>query len=186
MAKSGCKEISIGVESGNQEILEKYNKRLDLDKVFEGARIMRDVGIVFDAFIMLGHPDEDEKSLKKSELLLEKINARKSWIFILTPFPGSKFYNQLRAEGRIIEANWDRYLEDNTELLFKHDKLDSKTLQKYLVAMKYKFDRDLQKQTLSLVVFIKALKLAIYYPGEFLEIIGMIIQRNRRRYFSKH
>jgi radical SAM superfamily enzyme YgiQ (UPF0313 family) len=109
MKKSGCVEMQIGVESGDQQILDNVNKNLDLGAVEKTFAAIRDVGINSWATFILGNDSEDEDSIEKSIKFARKINPTYCSFIILLPFPGSKIYERYKRKGFIKTDDWDRY-----------------------------------------------------------------------------
>jgi len=66
MAKAGCHTIIFGVESGNDETLSKYNKKMQLENVYKTLKECREAGIRVAATFMLGLPGEDEIQAHKT------------------------------------------------------------------------------------------------------------------------
>ena len=66
MATAGCREVSLGFESGSQVILEEMNKRFDADEVRKAAKALADHGIRRMGFVMLGGPGETKASALES------------------------------------------------------------------------------------------------------------------------
>jgi radical SAM superfamily enzyme YgiQ (UPF0313 family) len=66
MARAGCAEVSLGFESGNNEILRALNKRFDTGEIRQANRIFKDYGIRRMGFLMLGGPGETRKSVAQS------------------------------------------------------------------------------------------------------------------------
>ena len=66
MAAAGCAEVSLGFESGNNEILRALNKRFDTGEIRQANRIFKDYGIRRMGFLMLGGPGETRKSVAQS------------------------------------------------------------------------------------------------------------------------
>lgn len=94
---SGCDSLTIGVESGDQEVLDKIiMKNLSLSKVIDVAGAAKEIGLRLKAFFMLGFPGEKIENMKKTfefgKLLSVKYNVE--WSFsIATPLPGTELYN---------------------------------------------------------------------------------------------
>ncbi len=66
MARAGCREVSLGFESGNEEILWAMNKRFSPDAVRRISRILGDYGIRRMGFLLLGGPGETRESVEES------------------------------------------------------------------------------------------------------------------------
>jgi len=56
MKTSGCRLIHVGIESGNQEILNKNSKGIELQKVKETVRRAKRIGLEVYGYFMLGLP----------------------------------------------------------------------------------------------------------------------------------
>lgn len=66
MARAGCSEVSLGFESGNNDILRALNKRFDTGEIRQANRILKDYGIRRMGFLMLGAPGETRKTVAQS------------------------------------------------------------------------------------------------------------------------
>jgi len=66
MAKSGCEQVALGFESGNEQILRMMNKRFTLTEVREASEILSDFGIRQMGFLLLGSPGETRQSVQES------------------------------------------------------------------------------------------------------------------------
>ena len=66
MAKSGCEQVALGFESGNEQILRMMNKRFTLMEVREASEILSDFGIRQMGFLLLGSPGETRQSVQES------------------------------------------------------------------------------------------------------------------------
>ena len=109
-ARSGCVSLSIGLESINQESLHGIKKDFNQAKRFRAdIAALRAKGIQVIALIMVGldgdTPDTFGRTLQF--LLDSKVSFLK--LFTPCPYPGTKFYDDLAREGRIIDGNWARY-----------------------------------------------------------------------------
>ena len=66
MAGAGCCEVSLGFESGNNDILRALNKRFDTGEIRQANRILTEYGIRRMGFLMLGAPGETRKTVAQS------------------------------------------------------------------------------------------------------------------------
>jgi len=66
MARAGCREISLGFESGSDHMLASLNKRFNAQEVRSVARMFADAGIFRRGFLLLGGPGETRESVEES------------------------------------------------------------------------------------------------------------------------
>ena len=66
MAKAGCKEVSLGCESGSGRILRSMNKKFKTEDVRQVSDILKDYGIRWMGFLLLGGPDESKETVEES------------------------------------------------------------------------------------------------------------------------
>jgi radical SAM superfamily enzyme YgiQ (UPF0313 family) len=66
MAQAGCREVSLGFESGNQEMLNRMNKKFDLRTITRTACLLHKYGIRQTGFLLLGGPGETRSSVAES------------------------------------------------------------------------------------------------------------------------
>ncbi len=108
--KSGCKGILLGLESVNQETQKDINKRINsVDEYEDLIRKLHDKGILIMGCFAFGS-DEDEKDVfeRTAKLCIDaKIDLPR--FSIITPFPGTPFYNDLKEQDRITETDWSLY-----------------------------------------------------------------------------
>jgi radical SAM superfamily enzyme YgiQ (UPF0313 family) len=66
MAMAGCKEVSLGFESGCERILHSMNKVFSRDDVRQNSEMLADHGIQQMGFLLLGGPGETRESVEES------------------------------------------------------------------------------------------------------------------------
>ncbi len=110
LAAAGCKMMSIGIESGVPEVLKSINKKISLDQIHKAVSIMKNLGISYDFFMLLGSGDEYDtpEIIEKNIKFFSKLPGL-ILISILTPFPGTAIYEKLKQEKRIRHYNWENY-----------------------------------------------------------------------------
>jgi radical SAM superfamily enzyme YgiQ (UPF0313 family) len=105
----GTYSIAFGVESGNQNILDRVNKNLKLEQIKEAFRLARRVGLETWAFFMIGLPGETQETIKDTVNFAIKLNPDVAKFHILKPFPGSQVYNELKEQGLLLDADFSHY-----------------------------------------------------------------------------
>src|SRR3989338_1045884 len=93
MKESGCYEVSIGIESGNQDILDKIvKKNLKLERVYNGVRLLRKYGIRTNGFFIVGFPGESIENMRETFRFARSLRLNASFLMAASPLPGTKLY----------------------------------------------------------------------------------------------
>ena len=109
-AKSGCKQLFLGLESISQASLDEAHKRFN--QVEDYSRIIERIhsyGIAVQAGIVFGFDCDTPSIFSETLDFLEQAGVQNATFNILTPFPGTALYQKLEAQGRILTRDWDRY-----------------------------------------------------------------------------
>ena len=124
MAKSGCCNVFVGMETIHADILDKMNKKHNSIKDYEIAYnncIKYDIPI--SVGIILGY---DGDTLDRAREVFKYINSRQYFMAIFTtffPFPATPAYEKLKKEKKLVNDEW--WMSDNDPFLtpiIKYDK----------------------------------------------------------------
>ena len=74
MARAGCKEVSLGFESGAEPVLQALNKQFNPQEVRRVSRILGDYGVQRMGFLLLGGPGETRESVEQSLTFADSLN----------------------------------------------------------------------------------------------------------------
>lgn len=129
MKSAGCFGISIGVESGSQEILNKIQKQIDVDRLKQVSKMIKEMDINLHLFFSVGHADETENSLKMTERMINELNPDTLNVARVNPFPSTKIYKDAIKENRFVFKNWHDY-----HMRLMH--LDDDTFRKHFLRMR--------------------------------------------------
>ena len=66
MVAAGCRQISLGFESGSEQMLKNLNKQFTLNDVSAVSEIFAEQGIERMGFLLLGGPGETRQSVEES------------------------------------------------------------------------------------------------------------------------
>ena len=109
MKAAGCWQISYGVETGSQRLLDLIQKGIRIDRIEKTFRLTKEVGISIRAFFMLGLPTETRADSLKTIALAKRLDARWSQFTLFTPFPGTTLYELAIKEGGLRSDNWSDF-----------------------------------------------------------------------------
>lgn len=89
MRDSGCKEIILGFESGNQQILNNLQKSVTVEQNLRAMKLVKESGIQLKIGIIVGSPGETWESIKDTMKLLRECPPDFWNVSVFTPYPGS-------------------------------------------------------------------------------------------------
>ena len=106
MKKSGCWMIFFGMESLDEDVLRAVDKKTSPAQNLRAIELAQEAGIEVRANFIIGCPDETPEKVKKELKLLCKANPDYVKFNIMTPYPGTKIYEQIK------QGMWGTMLED--------------------------------------------------------------------------
>jgi radical SAM superfamily enzyme YgiQ (UPF0313 family) len=113
MKLAGCDKIAVGVESGNQKILDAMGRNITLNKMRAGVRKIKEAGFILHATSMIGYPGETLKTIEDTEKFIKEINPDTFFVYIATPYPGTKLYDLAERRNLLLHKNWSEYTSFN-------------------------------------------------------------------------
>lgn len=99
MKKAGCHTIMIGVESALQEILDRYCKKMTLEKIRDAFSLCKRLKLATLAHYIMGLPGEDVVSQLKLIRLAKEIDSDYASFNIATPQAGTTFREEAIKNG---------------------------------------------------------------------------------------
>jgi radical SAM superfamily enzyme YgiQ (UPF0313 family) len=102
MAKAGCKEVSLGFESGCERILRGMNKKFNLNDVRRASEMLANHGIRRMGFLLLGGPGETKESVEESLAFVDSLDLDALKITVgIRIYPHTALAKIAVAEGMI-------------------------------------------------------------------------------------
>ena len=119
LKQSGCVELLIGYEifslSSEKEKRGKYSLA---DEYLSLTKKIKKKGIAIKEQFILGFESDTIKSYWHLWKFAFTLHPTESAVSVLTPLPGSKLFQKMTQEDRIINLNWSNYALDR--VVFKH------------------------------------------------------------------
>ncbi|MBF0555756.1 MAG: B12-binding domain-containing radical SAM protein, partial [Nitrospirae bacterium] len=111
---SGCMGLLVGFESLSTSNLSKMGKGFNKpDDYVEIVKRFHGHGLGIDGAFVFGFDDDDEGVFDRTIEFTVKAKLDVCYFSVLTPYPGTRLYGQMEAEGRIIEKDWSYYNTNN-------------------------------------------------------------------------
>ena len=127
-AKAGLRSLFVGFETFAPENLKQSNKSQNLKMDYELAvRKLHDLGIMINGSFVFGLDSDDTDVFKRTVDWGVKNALTTATYHILTPYPGTRLYETMNNDGRILTNDWDLY--DTRHVVYKTKKLTYKELE---------------------------------------------------------
>ncbi len=109
MAKAGLRMVYLGLESAEKAILEDYGKQLTAEVARKAVEILRKYGVKSWGSFILGGLRETRATVQKTIEFARKIRPDIVQFSLLTPFPGTALFEELKRERRILHFSWSLF-----------------------------------------------------------------------------
>lgn len=131
MAKSGCKMVFLGIESVSEEVLKEYNKGITANDSIRAVKLLRRYGITVWGSFIVGALDETKEMILNTVKFAKLLDPKNLQFSVLTPFPGTRLYEDAERMGIIVHKNWKYY--DGAHALMRTKYLEPKEIQMLLI-----------------------------------------------------
>ena len=105
MYQSGCRLVSVGVESGSQYILDKISKRTTIIEIKNCFKMLRKAKMKTYAYFVIGLPWDDENTINQSIKFAIDLDPDFVSFYTAVPLPGTKFY-EYANENKLFESDY--------------------------------------------------------------------------------
>jgi radical SAM superfamily enzyme YgiQ (UPF0313 family) len=127
MRDAGFDRISIGVESGDPDLLRAVEKGITHEQIVNAFALMDELEICKRASFIIGHPFETEETIRRSIEFAKSLDLDECGVNIMTPYPGQPLFRQALAGRGLWFAHafhypelrghtpidWDSYWEEH-------------------------------------------------------------------------
>jgi len=128
MKKANFRLLLFGLESANQNTLDRINKNLKVQRIIEDCKSASRAGLKPHITIMFGYPwetyEEALNTLKLGTWLLKKGYCYTMQATIVIPYPGTPLFDECKERAQLRTLNWDDY--DMKQAVMRTEIADSK------------------------------------------------------------
>ncbi|MBL7190082.1 radical SAM protein [bacterium] len=112
MKKAGCRALCVGFETGNQEIIDAYGKRLTVEDYYRFSKNARKAGITFHGCFIVGGPGENRKTMQKTLKMAMDLRPDTAQFYPLMVYPGTPEYDRMLKTGMLVTTDYTKWLTD--------------------------------------------------------------------------
>ncbi len=113
MRKAGFRFILYGLESANQETLDRINKNLKVEQIEPQIRMAKEAGLNPHPTAMVGYPwetrEDAERTLNMAREFFKNGYSDSLQATIVTPYPGTPLFKEAEEKGWLKTKDWDKY-----------------------------------------------------------------------------
>jgi radical SAM superfamily enzyme YgiQ (UPF0313 family) len=120
MRESGCVELSFGIESGDQAVLNLMNKGIKIPQNIKAIQNAKEAGILTRTLMMMGTPGETRETLYANMGFVELVEPDMVSLKMFVPYPGTDIYHnpekyKCKIHLPLEEVNNSAYRPDKSE-----------------------------------------------------------------------
>lgn len=125
---SGCVGLFFGLESVSESQLKTMRKSIKaIEGIREAIRKVKSFGIYLHASVIFGFDSDTPATFPETLDFLERNRISSASINVLTPYPGTAVFRQLREQGRLLTEDWTYY--DHSTTVFRPKNMSALELQ---------------------------------------------------------
>ena len=107
MKNHGCTGIKIGVETGSLRLMKELDRHLDTDTIRQACAWLRESGIHWTAYFMMGLPRETVDDVEATYRLMREISPDFASLSGYEAFPGTDLFDKAR-DMEIVKDHMNR------------------------------------------------------------------------------
>ncbi len=108
LKKAGCWNIFVGIEAGDQTLLDNIKKGETIEQLRKGIRLIQKAGIEIRGSFMLGLPGETPELAKKTIDFAIELNPDYAQFSLTTPYPGTELFGHAKKYGK-LKKDYSKY-----------------------------------------------------------------------------
>jgi len=127
-AEAGLRSLFVGFETLTPANLRSSRKHQNLGRDYSAVtRRLHDLGIMINGSFVFGMDEDDEDVFERTVAWAIENGVTTATFHIQTPYPGTRLYARMQAEGRLLTRDWDVY--DTRHVVFRPARLSPAALE---------------------------------------------------------
>jgi anaerobic magnesium-protoporphyrin IX monomethyl ester cyclase len=109
LRENGLFTLRIGIESGDQTILQNVGKALNLEEARTMLGMSHELGIQNHISIVIGLQGESQQSLANTLKFIQSVPVDSVQFSLAIPFPGTAYYDYVEEHGYFLTRDWAKF-----------------------------------------------------------------------------
>ena len=109
LVETGLFTLRIGIESGDQRVLDRTGKDLDLAEARRTLELSSSLGIQNHIMFVIGLAGETHESVDNTIRFIKSVPCHSVQFSVAIPFPGTSLYREAEAKGHLVSRDWSQY-----------------------------------------------------------------------------
>jgi len=109
LGQAGCRMAMVGFESISEQNLARIGKRTSVAVSEQAVRAFHRHGIAVHGMFIAGLDFDDASSAQATAAFARRLGIDTFQLMMVTPAPGTRLWQRLESEGRLIEADWSLF-----------------------------------------------------------------------------
>ena len=112
MKEAGCRLLCIGIESGDQQILDNIKKGIILNQIKTFVENAKKAKILVHGCFMVGNRGETKESMQKTLEFAKGLKLDTAQFFPIMVYPGTEAYNWAKEQGYLTTQDYSCWVTD--------------------------------------------------------------------------
>lgn len=110
LKKAGARLFCVGVESGDQAVLDQMKKAMKVERVRQFFKDAKKAGIKLHGCFMVGNPGESKETLETTLNFAKELNPDTAQFFPIMVYPGTEAYQWAKGNGYLTTSDFREWL----------------------------------------------------------------------------
>ena len=112
MKKAGCRLVTVGFESADQESLNQMQKGITVAQIRQFVHDAGKAGLLVHGCFIIGNPGETVETMAKSLQMARELNCDTMQFFPLLVYPGTEAYRWARKNGYLTASSFADWADE--------------------------------------------------------------------------
>jgi len=109
LRKSGLRWVLLGAENPRQSALDSFRKNITTQDIVGAVKALKKNDIFAHTMFIIGERDDTAESIAGLRRFVNGLDPDMAIFGILTPFPGTRLFDEAKRNGWIEDFNWSHY-----------------------------------------------------------------------------